>query len=235
MNYIRIMYGILVGTLCGYLGIQLEKKIDKRLRKGPEVETLDTRGGDGGDRIGFLSKLLMRHKENLPWVSAILGLVVTTAILQFDEALLKFLSDTTFSSFYIKANSENLYIKVLERRQAINKVIGVRQLLEAFELTPKITYKEKLDGYKLIIMNLLSCDTKKKLIYNIFLLATVLTYLFTGNLYFFTTMIGALIKLIQEGKVSPAVAKTLVILLVKKGIVIPKELEELLSDENDDV
>ena len=41
-------------------------------------------------------------------------------------------------------------------------------------------------------------------------------------------MIWALIKLIQEGKVSRAVGKTLVMLLHKKGIAIPKELEELV-------
>ena len=101
-------------------------------------------------------------------------------------------------------------------------------MLEAFELTPKITTEERLDVYKLIIVDLLSSDTKRKLIYNILLLATLLAYLFTGNLYVFTNMIWALIKLIQEGKVSRAVGKTLVMLLHKKGIAIPKELEELV-------
>ena len=150
--------------------------------------------------------------------------------MQSNDALLEFLSDTTFSSFYKKVNSRNLYLKALEKRQAVNKLIEVRHLLEAFELSPKITYKEKLDGYKLLIVDLLSCDTKRKLIYNILLLATLLAYLFTGNLYVFTNMIWALIKLIQEGKVSRAVGKTLVLLMRKKGIEIPKELEELVSE-----
>ena len=227
MKYRNILYSILVGTFCGYLGIRLEKKIDKRLRYLKQPEIMDTRGGD--DQIGFWLKLLMNHKENLPWVSGILGVIVTTAILKSNEALLEFLSDTTFSSFYIKGNSRNLYIKALEKRQAVNKLIEVRRLLEAFELTPKMTHKERLDGYKLIIIDLLSCDTKRKLIYNILLLATLLAYLFTGNLYVFTNMVWALIKLIQEGKVSRAVGKTLVMLLDKKGIAIPKELEELVS------
>jgi hypothetical protein len=93
-----------------------------------------------------------------------------------------------------------------------------------------MTYNEKMVGYKLILVDLLSCDTKKKLISNTIALATLLIYLFTGNLLVFTNMVWALIQLIKEGKISRAVGKTLIVLLRQKGIVIPKELEEITSE-----
>jgi hypothetical protein len=228
MKYRNVLCSIVVGTLFGYLGKRLEKKIDKRLKHLKQPEVLSPRGGD--DQTGFWLKLLMNHKKNLPWVTGILGVIGTTTVLQSNDVLIEFLSDTTFSSLYSKVNSSNFYIRVLEKRQIVNKLTEVRHLLETFELTPKMTNRERLDGYKLIIVDLLSCDTKRKLIYNVLFLATLLAYLFTGNLYLFTNMIWALIKLIQEGKVSRAVGKTLVLLLRKKGIEIPKELEELVSE-----
>jgi hypothetical protein len=60
--------------------------------------------------------------------------------------------------------------------------------------------KEKIDGYKLILIDLLSCDTKLKLIYNTIGLATLLIYLFTGNLLVFMNMIWALVQLVKKGK-----------------------------------
>jgi hypothetical protein len=203
------------------------KKIDKRLKHLEQPEILGPRGGA---EIGFWLKLLMKHKENLPWVSGILGAITTKYVLQSNYVLLEFLSNATFSSLYRKANSGNFYLKALEKRQAVYKLSEVRCLLEAFELTPKITHKEKLDGYKLIIVDLLSYDIKRKLIYNILLLATLLVYMFTSNLYVFMNMIWALIKLIKEGKVSVAIGKSLVLLLRKKGVTIPEELQELVSE-----
>jgi len=49
MKFRSILYSILAGTFCGYLGIRLEKKIDKRLKHLKQPEMLDTGGGD--DRI----------------------------------------------------------------------------------------------------------------------------------------------------------------------------------------
>jgi hypothetical protein len=221
-----VIYIILVGVSSAYLGIRLQKRIDKRLRQ-PDPHP---RGGDGG-RVSFWLKLLENHRNNMPYVLAILGVLASTATVQYNEALAKFLCTTTFSSLYQKVNSNNLYIKALEQRQIANKFIEASNLLEAFELTPQMTYNEKIAGYKLILVDLLSCDTKKMLIYNTIALATLLIYLFTGNLLVFTNMIWALVQLIKEGKISRAVGKTLIVLLRQKGILIPKELEEIISEE----
>jgi hypothetical protein len=122
---------------------------------------------------------------------------------------------------YEKATTKNLYIKALEQRQTLNKFLEARNLLEAIELKP-MTFKEKLSGYKLIILELLRCDTKEKLIYNIMALATLLVV--------FKNMLGALIELLKEGKISRALSKTLILFLRKKGLDIPEELEELSSE-----
>jgi hypothetical protein len=226
MKVRHIIFNILVGTFFGYLGTLLEKRIDKHLK---EFETPNGRGG-GDDRVGFWLRLLDTHKKNLPYVLGILGAVVSTGTIKSNEVLSDFLFDTTFSSLYQKAASSNLYIKALERRQLVNKFVEVHNLLEAFELTPGMTYKEKLDGYKLIIIDLLNCNTKRKLFYNIIGLASLLVFMFTGNFWIFTNMIWALIQLIKEGKISTAVGKTIAALLRKKGIEIPEELEELISE-----
>lgn len=114
----------------------------------------------------------------------------------------------SFLSLYYEVSTNNVYIK-------------------AFELTPKMTYSEKVSGYNSILLDLLSCDTNLKLFHNIITLATILIYLFTGNLLVFTNMVWALIQLIKKGKISRAVGKMLIILLRKKGISIPEELEDL--------
>lgn len=226
MKFKKIAFTIVVGGFCGYLGIRLQKQIEKSLKRH---ETPDLRGGND-DRVGFWLKLLEKHKDNLPYVLAILGGVGATATFKYDELLVEFLSTTTFSSLYNKVKIDNRYIKALKQRQTANKFVEAHSLIEAFELTPKMSLKEKIDGYKLILIDLLSCDTKIKLIYNTIGLATLLIYLFTGNLLVFTNMIWALIQLVKEGKVSRAVAKALIVLLRKKCIPIPKELEDLINN-----
>jgi hypothetical protein len=110
----------------------------------------------------------------------------------------------------------------LEQRQIVNKFVEIRSLLKAFELTSKMTYKEKMDGYKLILVDLLSSDTKKKLIYHTIVLSTLLISMFTVNLLVFIYMICELVQLIKEGKILRAVDKTLIVLFRKKSIPIPK-------------
>jgi Asp-tRNA(Asn)/Glu-tRNA(Gln) amidotransferase B subunit len=77
---------------------------------------------------------------------------------------------------------------------------------------------------------LLKCDTKAKLIYNSVAFASLLGFMFTGNVWIFTNMIYALIQLIKEGRISRAVGKTIAELLSKKGVEIPEELQELISE-----
>jgi hypothetical protein len=50
-----MLYIIVVGASGAYLGILLQKRIDKHLRQP------DTRGG-GGSRVGFWLKLLENHR-----------------------------------------------------------------------------------------------------------------------------------------------------------------------------
>jgi hypothetical protein len=52
--------------------------------------------------------------------------------------------------------------------------------------------------------------------------------MFTSNLLAFTNMTRALLQLIKEGKISTAAAKTLIMLINKNGIPIPKNLEEFI-------
>jgi hypothetical protein len=61
-------------------------------------------------------------------------------------------------------------------------------------------------------------------------LVSLLVFMFTGNFGVFTNIIWALIQLIKEGEISTAVGKTISMLLRKKGIEIPEELEELISE-----
>jgi hypothetical protein len=226
MKIKQIVFNILFGTFFGCLGLLIQKRIEKRLK---DLETPDNRGG-GDDRVGFWLRLLATHKDNLPYVLGILGTVVSTGVVTSNASLSDFLFDTTFSSLYQKAASSNLHIKALERRQLVNKFVEAHDLLEAFELTPGITCRERLDGYKLIIIDLLKCDTKAKLIYNSVAFASLLGFMVTGNVWIFTNMIYALIQLIKEGKISTAVGKTIAKLLSKKGIEIPEELQELISE-----
>ena len=78
MKFKNVIQSVLVGIFCGYLGIWIQKQIEKRLG---QPETPDLRGGEG-DRVGFLFKLLENHTSNVPYVLGILGTVVSTATIQ---------------------------------------------------------------------------------------------------------------------------------------------------------
>jgi hypothetical protein len=67
-------------------------------------------------------------------------------------------------------------------------------------------------------------------VYNdrIIVLSSLLLSMFTSNLLAFTNMTRALLQLIKEGKISTAAAKTLIMLINKNGIPIPKNLEEFI-------
>jgi hypothetical protein len=93
---------------------------------------------------------------------------MSTATIRYNEGLAEFLCTTTFSSLYQKLNNKNIYIKALEQRQMVNKFMEAHNLLETFELTPKMTYGQKIDGYKLI--------------------QSLLIYMFTGNFSVFMHM-----------------------------------------------
>ena len=100
--------------------------------------------------------------------------------------------------------------------------------MRAYELTPKMSKRERLDGYKLIVLELLNCDTKLKSFYSLIGLTMLLVYLFTGNFVIFMYMLAAIIQLIKEGKISRTAAKFLIKLLKQRGVPIPQELEEIV-------
>lgn len=54
---------------------------------------------------------------------------------------------------------------------------------------------------------------------------SLLAYLFTGNLFLFGQVIITLMSLIKEKKISKAVARTIVNML----LLVPEELEELIN------
>ena len=84
MKFKKILFTTVVGGFCGYLGVRLQKQIEKYLKR---QETPDVRGGHD-DRVSFWLKLLAKHKDNLPYVLAILGSLGATATLKYDELLI---------------------------------------------------------------------------------------------------------------------------------------------------
>jgi hypothetical protein len=226
MKLKNFIFSIIVGLGFSYAGVGLQKQIEKRLR---QQETSDPSVG-ASPRTIFWLRLIDGHKNNLPYILGILGILTSTATIQFNKGLAEYLYTTTFSCLYEQINFNNLYLKVIEQRRITNKFLEANSLMQALALTPNMTPHERMDGFKLILADLLSCDTKKKLRYSTFALGTLLIYLFTGNFLVFTHMIWALIQLIKEGKISRAVGKTLIMLLSKKGIPIPEELEDIVSE-----
>lgn len=128
MKLKNIIYPILVGAFSGYLEIRLQKQIKKYLKRR---ETPGLRGGKD-NRVGFWLRLLEKHKKNLPYVLAILGTVDSTATIQYNELLVKFLFTTTFSFLYNKVKTDNFYIKTLKQREVANKFAEAYGLLESF-------------------------------------------------------------------------------------------------------
>jgi hypothetical protein len=64
--------------LFAYLGLKLQKHIDKMLKSR---EPKDLRGGDGS-KIDWVS-LLEKHKDNLPLVAALFGALTGSSVVFF--------------------------------------------------------------------------------------------------------------------------------------------------------
>ena len=90
----------------------------------------------------------------------------------------------------------NRYFGAIERAQVAVKVKEAVALINAFDLSLKLTGAEKFEVYKLIIQDILTFDSKRKIFFS------MLAYLFTGNLFVFGQLIIALMSVIKKGKIS---------------------------------
>jgi len=102
-------------------------------------------------------------------------------------------------------------------------------LIEAFNLKPQLSPAEKIDGYKILLEDILTFDSKRKVFFAIIGLVSMLAYFFTANLFIFGQVILALMSLIKDGKIYKGVARTIVHMLRLKGVAVPEELEELVN------
>ena len=227
MKISHYMYTIAASIISSYSGRKLERLIKKYLKD----EQMPLRGGSA-DNVSYWMRLLERHVGNFPYVVALISRTGATATIIFNEQLFELLSTTTYSSIYLifaknKIPSGNKYIEGLMHVQTANKFARAHDLMQAYELKPKMSKKEKLKGYKLIVLELLNFDTKLKAFYSLIRLSALLAYLFTGNLFIFVNMLGAIISLIQESKISRALGKFLIKLLKQRGILVSIELEDI--------
>lgn len=58
------------------------------------------------DNSDFWLEILENHKINFAYIAAIFSSIFLLTISKYDEELLKFLSDTTFSSLYKKIHNQ---------------------------------------------------------------------------------------------------------------------------------
>jgi hypothetical protein len=135
------------------------------------------------------------------------------------------LRGSTFSSFYKNAGVAK---QAFDRRQSVTQY--TEEIVGAFEIKPGMTYKDTISGYKTILFNLLDGDNKVKLYYNLTIIVGLLVFLFTtGNMWGFTNILLALTQLLREGKISIARARIIAALLRSRGVLLPEELEKLIS------
>lgn len=136
-----------------YLGFKFQKYIDEVLKSR---ETKDIRGGAKIDWVSLLAK----HKNNIPFITALFGALTGSTIVFFEDQIYQYLLDATPSTLYAQVN--NRYFAAIERTQAALKVREAIGLMEAFDFSPKLTAAEKMEGYKLIIQDILTLDSKRK-------------------------------------------------------------------------
>ena len=96
--------------------------------------------------------------------------------------------------------------------------------MEAFDLQPNLSPAEKIDGYKILLEDIFTFDSKRTIFFAVIGFVSLLGYLFTANLFLFGQVILALMSLIKEGKISKGVARTIVRMLRLKGVWKPKKL-----------
>lgn len=123
----------------------------------------------------------------------------------------------------------NAFIKKLTQLATSEEVNKQREFLEQINYSPEMSVNEKVDGYRLLILDILNFDSKRKVIIGIIMLVSILTYLATANIPVFAQFIGALISLIKEGKISLTVAKFIAKTIEKTDLNVPKELIDAIE------
>ena len=216
------MFVISVGIpfLFACLGFQLQRYLDEVLKSR---ETVDLRGGTGIDWVSLLAK----HRDNIPFIFSLFGALTSSSYLFFEDQLSQHLFQAIPGNWYGIVN--NRYLGAIERDQTVFQVKEAATLIEAFDLQPHLTPAEKIEGYKLIIQDILTFDSKRKIFFAVIGLVSLLAYFFTANLFIFGQVIITLMSLIKEGKISKGVARTIVRMLHLKGVPVPEELEELVN------
>lgn len=217
----KVVIALGIPFLCAYLGFQFQKYIDDILKSR---ETAGIRGGSSG--IDWVS-LLAKHRDNIPFIFSLFGALTSSSYLFFEDQLSSFLFQATPGNWYSQIN--NRYFSAIERAQTVFRVTETVSLIEAFDLQPNISPQEKIDGYKILLEDILTFDSKRKIFFAIIGFVSLLGYFFTANIFLFGQVIIALMSLIKEGKISKGVARTIVRMLRLKGVPVPDELEELVK------
>lgn len=212
---------------------ELENNLDQLLQNRPNNEVPLTRGGDIAPS-NFLINLLFEHKKNLPFVMALLFTTLGVAGVTYEDQLKNFLllGSGKFRSS-LKAIKHlkitNAFIQKLTQLATSEEVNKQRELLEQINYSPEMSFSEKVDGFKLLILDLLNFDSKRKVILGIVMLVSILTYLATANIPVFAQFIAALISLIKEGKISLTVAKFIAKAIDKTELNVPTELIDAIE------
>lgn len=217
----KLVITLVIPSLFAYLGFQLQKYLDDILKSR---EITGIRGGSSG--IDWVS-LLAKHRDNLPFIFSLFGALTSSSYIFFEDQLSSFLFQAIPGNWYSKIN--NRYFGAVERAQTIFQVQETVALIEAFDLQLNMSAAEKIDGYKILLADILRFDSKRKIFFGIIGFVSMLGYLFTANLFLFGQVIIALMSLIKEGKISRGVARIIVNMLRLKGVPVPDELEELVK------
>lgn len=88
---------------------------------------------------------------------------------------------------------------------------------------------EKIEAYKLILSDIISFDSPVKVCFSILAMVTLMVYCFSANILWLIILISVLVNVIMEGKISRFVALIIVRMLRVQGILIPKELEDVIK------
>lgn len=211
---------------------KFEKDLEQ-FQRSREKEPTKVRGGDLPSS-NFLINLLLEHKKNLPFVMATLMTILTVGGVTYEDQLKNFVlvGSGKFRSTWKTIQSlkiTNAYIKKLSELANSENVNKQREFLEQINYSPEMSVKERIDGYRLMILNVLNLDSKRKVIISVIMLVTILVYLGTANLPVFGQFLAALISLIKEGKVSVTVTRFLVKVMESKNFDVPKELIDAIE------
>jgi len=219
LKKLALAFGI--PLLFGYVGLQLQKYIDEVLKSR---EMAGIRVGSG--RVDWVS-LLAKHRDNLPFIFSLFVALTGSSYMFFEDQLSSYIFQATPGNWYGIINK--LYLRAIERAQTVFKVKEVASLIEAFNLEPNLSPAEKFDGYKILLEDILTFDSKRKIFFAVIGFVSLLAYFFTANLFLFGQVMIALMSLIKEGKISKGVARTIVDMFELKGVPVPEELEDLVN------